>query len=197
MRAFLNSSKRRKTKAEKLPAMKQQVFSSRKVFLSIGIGLSTFGIASRSQGSPAHPTPAERLARAAFVPQNKSEVERLRREKIGWSALRASMIRDGASPAEAAGVVKRARRAMAHLPPYMGKASLWPIFARRMKPNTSFVWVIEAAAPSTQFGYCPTGMTAEQIAQIEARSKERCCQRVVVIQARSPFKMLAFYDSID
>jgi len=157
----------------------------------------TCGAICQSQAKPSRPSPALVLAVRALVPQNKNEIERLRRQNIGWEALRDSLIQNGASQTEADGVIKRARRAMAHPPLYMERKALWPIFARRMSLGASPVWAIEAATPTTHFLYCSTGMSAEQIAQIHARNKERCYQRVVIIEARAPFRRLSFFDSMD
>jgi hypothetical protein len=176
--------------------MEKQSQHLRKTLFLLG-GVLIAGATAPLRGAPTTSISAQQLAQASFVTQNKSEVERLRRTKIGWSALRVSMLHSGASATEVAGVLKRSRWAMKHIPIIMPRPSVWPIFARRQTLGVQPVWIVEAAAPATNFGYCPTGMTPQEIARIEARDPERCFQSVIIIQAHSPFKILARYDTAD
>ena len=176
--------------------MKKQPRPLKRTLFLLSLALVPQTMASL-EAAPLSSTAAQQSAQAAFVPQNKSEVERLHRAKIGWSALQASMIQSGASATEAGSVLKRSRWAVRHILFLTWKPSMWPIFARRAAIGGQHVWVVEAAAPDTHFGYCPTGMSSEQIAQIEARNPQRCVQSVLVVQAHAPFKILARYDTSD
>ncbi len=84
---------------------------------------------------------------------------------------------------------------MRHIPVIMPKPSMWPVFARRQTLGVQPVWIVEAAALVTNFGYCPTGMTPQEVTRIQARNPERCFQSVIIIQAYWPFKILARHDT--
>lgn len=141
---------------------------------------------------------AQQLAQAGFVPQNKSDVERLRRAGIGWSALRATMLKSGASKVEVDSALKHARREMARRFEFNAPqaAPLWPVFARPALLGARRVWIIEAATPRPLFFNCPTGATPESLARMKAQNEQRCFARVLVVQTRQPCTVLARYDTM-
>lgn len=140
-------------------------------------------------------TPGD-LIQSGLQIQNQSRIARLKNSRIGWDALRHQMLSSGADEKDAENVIRVAKARMA--PPFkygLATGALRPVFVKPASLGTQKVWLIQAAAPAKPFYFdCGTGVTMWMRYRVRQRNTEICAHRVLIIQSRAPYTVLASKD---